>query len=59
LSAALGREVQVTRTSKVVHRFVPRFVDDEYVRGDIPGQPSRSFRLISIVELVDPGVPTP
>lgn len=56
--AALGREVRVTRQSGVVHRFVPRSIDDEYVRGDIADQPSRSFRLSSIVELVDPGATT-
>lgn len=53
--AALGREVRVKRQSGIVHRLVPRSIDDEYVRGDIPEQPSRSFRLTSIVELVDPG----
>jgi hypothetical protein len=57
LRASIGREVLLTRLSARELRFVPRSVNDESARGEVPGEQRERFFLIrSIVTVRDPVV---
>lgn len=55
LRAAIGREVLLIGLSAREVRFVPRSVDDETARGEVPGeQRERSYLIRSIVTVRNP-----